>query len=119
MLCGSPKRARKCVDVVLNISTCQTNKDKCGDVRYELCVTRVCGKESLACVEGYVDEFVRSTCHEQLGNPYSLRWCNVELGVDRTILAVRRIDNDCVDSYHGFRPYEKPVCVEEICVYKD
>lgn len=123
MLCGSPRRAGKCVDVVLNISTGfnKSDKDKniCGDVKYELCVTRVCGKQSVSCIEGYDVQFVRRTEHDQQGNPYSLRFCNVELGVDRTILAFRRVEPGCVEEYHGFKPYNKPVCIEEVCVYED
>ena len=119
MLCGSPRRDSKCVDVVLNLSTGKTDELKCGDVKYELCVTRVCGKRSVSCVEGCDTQFVQSTPKEQQGNPYSLRWCNVDLGVDRTILAFRRVVIDCVEEYHGFKPYPKPVCIEEVCVYED
>lgn len=119
MLCGSQKRAGQCVDVVLNISTGSTDEEKCGDVKYELCVTRVCGKQSVSCVEGHDVKFVKSTRMDQQGNPYSLRWCNIELGVDRTILAFRRVEAGCVEEYAGFKSYKKPVCIEEVCVYEE
>lgn len=123
MLCGSPRRAGMCVDVVMNISTGFNDSDKdkniCGDVKYELCVTRVCGKRSVSCIEGFDVQFVRRTNEDQRGNPYSLRWCNVELGVDRTILAFRRVEPGCVEEYHGFKAYNKPVCIEEVCVFED
>lgn len=120
-MCGTKDR---CGDVSLKFSSCYLADEDCGDVQYELYVTAVDNKKkhcdekteiSKFC-EGGERVFVKSACKPDGGNPYTLTWCKVPFGCDRTIFTFRRKGLNCEETRHGSE-YKHEVCIENVCVY--
>nr|QBK89627.1 MAG: hypothetical protein LCPAC001_01370 [Pithovirus LCPAC001] len=120
-MCGTKDR---CGDVSLKFSSCFLDREDCGDVQYELFVTAVdsvkrrCEKrpDIKKFCEGGERVFVKSACKPDGGNPYSLTWCKVPFGCDRTIFTFRRKGLRCEETRHGDE-YKHSVCIETVCVY--